>query len=212
MAAVEFGLEVGAVVLVEKCGVEGGAEGVVDAGGEDEVEGAADIRAAGFASGDAVVALVEGGLDVEADPVHEGKDGGEAVGEHAGGVEADAEAHVAHLAHGVGNAALHGGLAAAEGDGLKETLALDEECPQALPCPAGGGGGAEALEVGIVAIATAPRAALAEDDCREPSGVVNGGQRREAADFNERRRRIHADASSIRRSAGARRVRFSFPR
>jgi hypothetical protein len=95
-------------------------------------------------------------------------------------VQADLEPEPTHLGHGGGECGLDGWLPAAEDDGVEQPAAALEECADLRP---GDDRGYARVDQGaVVAVATAPRTALTEDNRGELAGVVDRRQRNEAAD------------------------------
>ncbi len=119
-------------------------------------------------------------LDVESHPVDQGKQLLQAVRVAAARVQADLETHLFHFRDRPGERILEGGFAATEDHGVEQPLAQGQHFQQGLPVEQLGTAGVE--QVGIVAVAAAPGAALAEDHRGQLAGVVDGGERHEAAD------------------------------
>ena len=88
----EFLLNVGEVFLGEELGMDGRTELVRDARGEQKLQRCADFSLRPLRSGDPLVALVERGLDVEADPVDQRQERAQFLRIGARGVQTDPEA------------------------------------------------------------------------------------------------------------------------
>jgi len=125
-------------------------------------------------AGDDIVALVERGLDVEADPIDQRKDRGKTRGIASLGVQADPEAQGADFADGLGKGGMGRCLSAAEDDSLEKPLSGREKTDYPIPLPALAL--IERAEMGVVAVAALPRTPLAEEHGAENPGPVDAGE------------------------------------
>ena len=144
-------------------------------------------------------------LDVEADPVECGSTSRQAARIGAAGVQADREAERAHRADRAASAGC------AVGSPPENTTASSRPrrgaSQSSMRVEVALAVAARGEQMRVVAVAAAPRAALAEDDGGEPPGIVGRRERHEAADAQGRAARRAARHAIIGLRAAAARPR-----
>ena len=153
------------------------------AAGEQVAQRCKGFGAAAGGARDGVVG-VQGAFDVQAHPVEQRQQRVQALGVHAAGVQRSLKAQGAHLLQRGGQGGLQRGFAAREDDAVEQALAAVQKGQHLGPGHGGGGGGAQQL--GVVAVAAAPGAALAIKHGGQAAGEVDAGERRDAADAQQR--------------------------
>jgi len=173
--------------------VQGETHLVPHPGVEDHAEGLPRLRPGGGHAGHGAVVLRQG-LDVEADPVDQREELGEAPRVRAAGVQAHLEAEVAHAGHRRGERQLAGGLASGEHHAVEQATPPRQEGLDVV-VPADDPGDRAVDERGVVAVGTVPRAALAEHRGHQPARPVHARERDEPGDREVVRTRAHAPQS-----------------
>ena len=112
--------------------MHGGAELVCHTAGQHSLRAGPGRAGAVARAGDVVV--TDGRcLDVEADPVQQWQQFGQAARVGAGGVQADAKAQAAHFAYGVFQRRVHGRLATAENHRIDQSDAPAQQRQHLCP-------------------------------------------------------------------------------
>lgn len=186
----------------------GGAEFISDTEILNETQGLSDEASTSRTTGDAVVTLIQGSLDIEADPVKKREYRTETPGKHARRMQSQKKSEPPHLLHSLSETTLESGFPPAEDDSLQQAPAILKESQQPRPSPLCGHGGAEWLEMSIVTIGASPRASLTKDNRGKAVGKVDRRERDDAPDGNHINRPWKRRRPNAQQSGNGRRVLF----